>query len=79
MYINKDGFIKLVETNFNGSCNKCAKALNVAPSTIWRVVNGSSNAGIKLLTNLMQYCNSNSLKYEDYIFLSMPLQESNKS
>lgn len=69
MNINTEAFKKLVEENFQGSCNKCSKALNVAPSTIWRVLHGNNNAGIKLLSNLMQYCNSNNINYEDYIFL----------
>ncbi|GFP77467.1 XRE family transcriptional regulator [Clostridium fungisolvens] len=69
MNINVNTFQKLIEDNFYGSYNKCAKALNVAPSTICRVVNGNNNAGVKLLSSLMQYCNDNNLRYEDYIFL----------
>lgn len=70
MDINTEAFSKFVQANFNGSCSKCAKALDVAPSTVWRVMKGNSKAGIKLMTNLMQYCNSNKLNYNDYIFLN---------
>lgn len=76
MNISTEDFIKFVDSNFSGSCYKCAKALNVEPSTVWRVLNGRNSAGIKLLTSIMQYCNSNRLDYNDYIFLTQPLQKS---
>jgi hypothetical protein len=69
MHVNTERFSKLVETKFSGSCNKCAKELKVAPSTVWRVVKGDSKAGLKLLTNLMQYCNKHNLNYYGFIFL----------
>lgn len=69
MNINPETFSQLLENKFKGSFGKCAKELNVAPSTVWRVIKGNNRAGIKLLTNLMQYCNKNNLNYIDYIFL----------
>lgn len=73
MNVNTENFKKLVDANFEGSLVKCAKALNVDHSTIWRVANGNNNMGIKLLSNLMEYCNKNSLNYSDYIFLNTTL------
>jgi len=67
--IKRDGFLKLLEKDFQGNCAKCARALNVNTSTVCRVINGNSKGGIKLLTKLMQYCKSNDISYEDIIFI----------
>ena len=69
MYIRQEAFINLIETKFNGNYHECARALNINSSTVWRVAKGSSSAGLKMLTKLMQYCNSNNLNYKEFIFL----------
>jgi hypothetical protein len=69
LHLNKEVFLEFIQTNFEGNLNKCARELDVSPSTIWRVTNGCSKAGVKLLTNLMQYCNKSKLNYHDIIFL----------
>ena len=78
MYLNTEKFSNLVEARFGGSYTKCADALNLAPSTVWRVVKGDNKAGMKLLTNLIQYCSINNLNYNDYIFLEQSLSANNK-
>lgn len=69
MKINVEAFRNLVDSKFQGSNLVCAKALCVAPSTVWRVVKGNNGAGVKLMSNLVQYCQNNNLNYTDYIFL----------
>lgn len=62
MYLNKEAFIEFIQENFEGSVYRCAEKLDVWPK-------GHSNAGLKFMTKLMQYCNKNRLNYQDYIFL----------
>lgn len=59
---------KLVDEQFDGNYNKCAKNLDVAPSTIGRIANGTGGAGIKVITNIIKYCNEKNINYDRYIF-----------
>jgi hypothetical protein len=69
MHLNKEVFLEFIQINFEGSLYRCAKELDVYPSTIWRAANGYNKVGAKLLNNIMQYCDKNKLNYQDYIFL----------
>ncbi|MBE6050958.1 MAG: hypothetical protein E7214_09995 [Clostridium sp.] len=64
------GIKKLVDERFNGNMNTCARVINVAPSTISRVVSGKSNGSIKLVVHVVDYCNKRNLKTGDYIFFN---------
>jgi hypothetical protein len=77
VYINIKSFKKLIKAKFKNNLHECARALKVNPSTVWRVVNENSNAGTKFLGNLIEYCNSNDLNFNDYIFLNKPLRATN--
>ncbi|NFF82537.1 XRE family transcriptional regulator [Clostridium botulinum] len=68
MNIRSEGIKKLVEEQFGGSCNKCARSLGVSPATICRIVNGSNNAGIKVLACAVKYCEDKNIKHDKYIF-----------
>jgi hypothetical protein len=69
MQLNRGIFLEFIQDNFHGNMYKCANALNMSPSTVWRVANGYSKAGMKFLTNLRQYCIANNkLDYEGIIF-----------
>jgi len=67
MNTTKEAIKKLVDEQFDGNFNKCARNLELAPSTIWRIVNGSGKAGIKVITNVIKYCNEKDINYERYI------------
>ena len=69
MQLNRGIFLEFIKGNFQGHMYECARALNMSPSTVWRVANGYSKAGIKFLTNLRQYFKANNkLDYEGIIF-----------
>lgn len=70
MKITKEAIKILVDEQFDGNFNKCARNLDLAPSTICRVANGNSKAGIKAITNIIKYCNDKNINYERYIDLS---------
>ena len=70
MRVKREGFLTLLENNFQGNCSKCARTLNVAPSTVSRVINGENEGGIKLISKLMEYCKSNDVNSEDIIFFT---------
>lgn len=67
MNTTKEAIQQLVEEQFDGNYNKCARTLELAPSTIWRIANGNCSAGIKVITNIIKYCNQKNIKYEKYI------------
>lgn len=70
MKTTKEAIKKLVDEQFDGNFNKCARNLDLAPSTICRVANGNSQAGIKVITNIIKYCNNKNIDYERYVDLS---------
>lgn len=69
MNTTSEAFKKLVEEQFEGNYNKCAKSLGLAPSTIWRIATGNSKAGIKTITNIVKYCKEKNIKYDSYVFI----------
>lgn len=70
MDMSKETFKKFIDDEFAGNHNKCAQGLGLAPSTVCRIVNGSSKPGIKAITNLVKYCKDKNINYEMYISLS---------
>lgn len=70
MNTTQEAIKKLVNEQFDGNYNKCARSLDVSPSTIWRIANGTSGGGIKVITNIIKYCNKKNIKYDKYINLS---------
>lgn len=62
------GLKKLVDDHFEGNMNTCARVLDVAPSTIWRVVKGNSTPGIKLISRITHYCKRKNIDSSKYIF-----------
>jgi len=68
MNIKREGFLELLEKNFEGNCAKCARAINVNTSTVCRIINGNSKGGLQVVTKLMQYCKKNGVNYEKVIF-----------
>lgn len=70
MNITKESVKKFVDEQFDGNFNKCARNLDLAPSTIWRIANGNGKAGIKVITNIIKYCDDKKINYRKYIFLS---------
>ena len=69
MNTTQEAVKKLVDEQFDGNYNKCARILDLAPSTVWRIANGTGDAGIKVITNVMKYCNEKDINYERYIYL----------
>lgn len=63
-----EAFKKLIEEQFDGNYNNCARSLDLAPSTVWRIATGNSKAGIKTITNIVKYCNEKHIKYDSYVF-----------
>lgn len=61
---------KLIDEYFEGSYNKCARNIDLAPSTVCRIANGTGKAGIKTITNVINYCSKNGINYHKYINLS---------
>lgn len=70
MDMPKETFEKLINEHFEGNLHKCARGLDLAPSTVCRIVNGTGKAGIKAITNVMKYCNENNINYQKYVYLS---------
>ncbi|WP_297422692.1 hypothetical protein [Clostridium sp.] len=70
MDMTKEAIKKLIDEQFDGSYNKCARSLDLVPSTVWRIANGNSKAGIKAITKVMEYCNDKDISYEKYVYLS---------
>jgi hypothetical protein len=69
MHLNREVFLEFIQDNFQGSLYKCAEALNLCPTTVWRVASGRTNAGLKFLANLRRYCvENNKLDYYGIIF-----------
>lgn len=64
-----EAFKRFIEEQFEGNYNKCARSLELAPSTIWRIATGNSKVGIKTITNIVKYCNEKGIKYDSYVFL----------
>lgn len=65
---NGEGIRRLVNERFDGNMNTCARILNVAPSTISRVINGRRNPGSKLIYSVIDYCNKKDFDYRKYIY-----------
>lgn len=70
MNMSKESFKKFIDEEFDGGNNKCARGLDLSPSTVCRIANGASKAGLKVITNVMKYCNENNINYEKYVYLS---------
>ena len=70
--INSDGkrLKKFVDDYFEGNMSRCASALNVSPSIICRVINGKNKPGLKLISRVIQFCDSKNLKHDQYVILS---------
>jgi transcriptional regulator with XRE-family HTH domain len=79
VYINLEKFKNLINTNFENNLHQCARELEVSPSTVYRIVNGNSNAGAKFLGSLMNYCKVSEIDFNEYIFLTKPLRATNDS
>lgn len=62
---------EFIDKNHNGNYKDFAKAVNVNSITVWRILNGKSNAGEKFLTNLMLYCKKHGYSYEYFFELSI--------
>ena len=69
MNTTTEAFKKFIEEQFEGNYNKCARSLELAPSTICRIATGNSKVGIKTITNIVKYCNEKGIKYDSYVFL----------
>lgn len=70
MNIPKEAFKEFVDEQFDGSYNKCARSLGLAPSTVCRIANGTGNAGLKAITNVMKYCHEKDINYDSYVHFS---------
>ncbi len=68
MDMPKEAFKKLINEHFEGNLHECARNLDLAPSTVCRIVNGNGKAGMKAITSVMKYCNEKNINYESYIF-----------
>lgn len=68
MDMPKESLKRFIDEHFEGKHNKCARGLGLAPSTVCRILNGTSKAGIKAITNVVKYCNENNINYDSYIF-----------
>lgn len=77
MYINVEKFKNLIINEFDNNLHQCARALDINPSTICRIVNSNSNGGTKFFGNFMNYCKTNGLDFNEFIFLPEPLRETN--
>jgi len=60
----------LIESDFNGNYKLFAHNIKVNSSTVYRVLTGKSNAGIKFITNFMALCKKKKYDFENYIFLN---------
>ena len=70
MNMSKESFEKFIEEQFDGGNNKCARGLDLAPSTVCRIANGNGKAGLKVITSVIKYCNEKDINYDKYISLS---------
>lgn len=70
MDMSKESFKKFINEQFEGNQNQCARSLDLAPSTVCRIVNGTGKPGIKAITNVMKYCHEKDINYAKYINLS---------
>lgn len=61
---------KFVDDYFEGNMRRCAITLNMSPSLICRVINGKNKPGLKLISRVIQYCDSKNLKHDQYVMLS---------
>ena len=77
MELNKENFVKLLHERFEGNYTRMAKAINVSPAQLYRIVNGNSKAGAKFLGKLIAYCKANDIDYEKFIFLPKLLIQCN--
>lgn len=58
---------KMLDEQFHGDRNKCSLALGITQPTLCRVLGGKSNAGAKLMGNIIKYCTENNIDYTRYI------------
>ncbi|OOM06794.1 hypothetical protein [Clostridium saccharobutylicum] len=70
MDMPKEALEKFINDHFDGKHNECARGLNLAPSTVCRILSGNNKAGIKVITNVIKYCNEKDINYDMYINLS---------
>ncbi|WP_029688108.1 hypothetical protein [Thermoanaerobacter sp. A7A] len=78
MNVNKVALKELLIKKFNGNYNKMAKALNVSPAQLYRILESNSNAGAKFLGKLIVYCKNNGIDYDKLILLPNALTEVNE-
>ena len=70
MNMSKESFEKFIEEQFDGGNNKCARGLDLAPSTVCRIANGNGKAGLKVITSVIKYCYEKDINYQEYVYLS---------
>jgi|GEM_PF-2228611 len=69
MELNRKNFKKFFIEHFEGNYNKTARALNVSPAQVYRIIKGDSKAGAKFLGKLIAYCKAHNIDYDKLIFL----------
>lgn len=68
--INISKLQALIKNDFHGDYRLFADNINVNSTTVYRILTGKSNAGIKFITNFMSLCKNKKYKFDDFIFLN---------
>ncbi|QCH28511.1 hypothetical protein [Clostridium tyrobutyricum] len=70
MKINIPKLQALIKNDFGGDYKLFADNIKVNSTTVYRILTGKSNAGIKFIANFMTLCKNKDYKFETYIFLN---------
>lgn len=69
MKLNIQALKSLMDSDYNGNYNAFARATGVNVSLLYKMLNGTANAGLKTINRIIDFLKSNGFKVEDYIFL----------
>lgn len=59
----------LMDSNYNGNYHAFARATGVNVSLLYRILNGTANAGLKTINQIIHYLKDQDLDIKTYIFL----------
>ena len=69
MKLNIQALKDLMVSGYDGNYNAFARATGVNVSLLYKMLNGTANAGLKTINRIIDFLKANSFKIEDYIFL----------
>lgn len=69
MKLNVDFLRSMLVEEAHGKYSELARLLKLDVALLYRIINNQSNAGLKTISRIMDYCKNNSKDYSSLIFL----------